>query len=98
MYDQRVQERKEIEDMLNEKAVVNEKEINKQLRFLSEQNDAKNEDEMKRLRELQSKVSSNKSDILSLIDIFIYTFQDKDFVNEIMSQKIWSLGEREREY
>lgn len=98
MYDQRVQERKEIEDMLNEKAVANEKEINKQLRFLSEQNDAKNEDEMKRLRELQSKVSSNKSDILSLIDIFIYTFQDKDFVNEIMSQKIWSLGEREREY
>ena len=91
MYDQRVQERKEIGN-------INNKEINERLRLLREQDDAKNEDEMKRLRELRSKISSNESDILLLVEIFIYTFQDKDIVNEIMSQKVWCRGGGEIDY
>lgn len=98
IYDQRVQERKEITDMLNQEKVSNDKEIDERLRLLREQDDAKNEDEMKKLRELQAKVTNNKGEIFGLIDIFIYTFQDKDFVNEIMSQKVWCRGGGEVEY
>jgi cell division protein FtsL len=92
MYDQRIQKQKEIGD------AAKEKEIRDQIRSLNNQNDPKNEEEIKRLYELRSKISGNHSEILSLINIFIFTLKDKDFVNEVMSQKVWRQGDGEIEY